>query len=58
MTQQQAPNFTNDHRAELFNDNASSGWSSFWKFHWSEIPGHFANRDRRLNRDSSGSNVR
>jgi len=31
---------------------------NFWKFHWSEIPGHFANRDgtpgQRLIRDSPG----
>jgi len=54
MTQQQVPNFTNGHRAELFHINASSGWSSFSKFHWSKIPGHFTNRDRRLSWDCPG----
>jgi len=53
MTQEQAPNFTNDHWAELFHNNVSSCWISFWKFHWSDIPG----RDRHLNRDSPGQTV-
>jgi len=42
MTQEQGPDFTSGHWAELFHNNASSGWSSFWKFRWSDIPGHFA----------------
>ena len=43
-------------QSQAFQDGiiSSSGWSYFWKFHWSEIPGYFANRDRRLNRDGPG----
>jgi len=40
------PNFTYGHWAELFHNNVPSGWTSFWKFPWSEILGHFATRDR------------